>query len=88
MEEQIKEYEKEIRSLKYCGSLDSKALGMLINVRHQGGLGSVTRILNKTKRPVTLDSIYDALKTDTGNQVGAYRTRQEKVYSWLKTYMK
>ena len=43
---------------------------------------------DKTKRPVTLDSIYDSLKTDTGNQVGAYRTRQEKVYSWLKTYMK
>ena len=92
MEEQIKEYEKEIRSLKYCGSLDSKALGMLINVRHQGGLGSVTRILNKTKRPYTLDSIYQALGTDrydhsSDNQVGDYWTRQQKVYSWLKNYM-
>lgn len=92
MEEQIKEYEKEIRSLKYCSSLDSKALGMLINVRHQGGLGSVTRILNKTKRPYTLDSIYQALGTDrydhsSDNQVGDYWTRQQKVYSWLKNYM-
>ena len=85
MYEQIREYEQEIRKL---GITEARAVGMLINVRHQGGYGAVTRILNKTKRPVTLDSIYDALKTDTGNQVGAYRTRQEKVYSWLKTYMK
>lgn len=85
MYEQIREYEQEIRKL---GITEARAVGMLINVRHQGGYGAVTRIFNKTKRPVTLDSIYDALKTDTGNQVGAYRTRQEKVYSWLKTYMK
>lgn len=85
MKEQIQEYENEVRKL---GVTEAKAVGMLINVRHQGGYGAVTRILNKTKKPVTLDSIYTALKTDTGNQVGAYKTRQQKVYSWLKTYMK
>lgn len=85
MKEQIQEYENEVRKL---GVTEAKAVGMLINVRHQGGYGAVTRILNKTKKPVTLDSIYAALKTDTGNQVGAYRTRQKVVYSWLKTYMK
>lgn len=85
MKEQIQEYENEVRKL---GVTEAKAVGMLINVRHQGGYGAVTRILNKTKKPVTLDSIYAALKTDTGNQVGAYKTRQQKVYSWLKTYMK
>lgn len=84
MYEQIQEYEQEIRNL---GITEARAVGMLINVRHQGGYGAVTRILGKTKKPVTLDSIFTALKTDTGNQVGAYRTRQEKVYSWLKTYM-
>lgn len=84
MYEQIQEYEQEIRNL---GITEARAVGMLINVRHQGGYGAVTRILGKTKRPVTLDSIYAALNTDTGNQVGAYKTRQAKVYSWLKTYM-
>lgn len=90
MYEQIREYEQEIRNL---GITEARAVGMLINVRHQGGLGSVTRILNKTKRPITLDSIYQALSTDrydhsSNNQVGDYWTRQQKVYSWLKTYMK
>lgn len=85
MYEQIEEYEAEIRNL---GITEAKAVGMLINVRHQGGYGAVTRILAKTKKPVTLDTIYAALNTDTGNQVGAYRTRQQKVYSWLKAYMK
>lgn len=85
MYEQIQEYEQEIRNL---GITEARSVGMLINVRHQGGYGAVTRILAKTKKPVTLDSIYAALNTDTGNQVGAYRTRQAKVYSWLKTYMK
>lgn len=85
MYEQIEEYETEIRNL---GITEAKSVGMLINVRHQGGYGAVTRILGKTKKPVTLDTIYAALNTDTGNQVGAYRTRQQKVYTWLKTYMK
>ena len=61
---------------------------MFINIRHQGGYGAVTRVLAKTKRPVNLDNILAALRTDTGNQVGAYRTRQNKVYTWLNKYMK
>lgn len=85
MYEQIREYEQEIRNL---GITEPKSVGMFINIRHQGGYGAVTRILNKTKKPVTLLNIYNALKTDTGNQVGAYRTRQAKVYSWLNAYMK
>ena len=44
---------------------------MFINIRHQGGYGAVTRVLAKTKRPVNLDNILAALRTDTGNQVGA-----------------
>ena len=84
MYEQIREYETEIRSL---GITEARSVSMLINVRHQGGYGAVTRILGKTAKPVILDSIYAALNTDTGNQVGAYKTRQQKVYTWLKTYM-
>lgn len=85
MYEQIDEIQKEIRKL---GITEPKAVGMFINIRHQGGYGAVTRVLNKTKRPVTLDNIYKALQTDTGNQVGAYKSRQKCVYTWLKTYMK
>ena len=46
-----------------------------------------TRILSKTPKPYTLDNIYKACQSDTGNQVGAYRTRQSKVYGWLKQYL-
>lgn len=85
MYEQIDEMQKEIRKL---GITEPKAVGMFINIRHQGGYGAVTRVLNKTKRPVTLDNIYKALQTDTGNQVGTYKGRQECVYKSLNNYMK
>lgn len=84
MYEQINEMEAEIRKL---GITEPKSVGMFINIRHQGGYGAVTRVLRKTKRPVNLDNIFAALKTDTGNQVGTYRTRQNKVYTWLNKYM-
>lgn len=84
MYQQIEEMENEIRKL---GITEPRSVGMFINIRHQGGYGAVTRVLKKTKRPVSLDNIYNALKTDTGNQVGAYETRQQKVYTWLKAYM-
>lgn len=84
MYEQIEEYETEVRKL---GVTDHKAVGECINIRHQGGYGAVTRILGKTKGEYTLDNIYKALNTDTGGQVGTYKTRQQKVYNWLKTYM-
>ena len=60
------------------------ALFMCANFIHQGGYSACERILKKTKKPYTLDNIYAACKTDTGNQVGAYKTRQQKVYGWLK----
>lgn len=63
------------------------ALFMCANFIHQGGYFACTRILKKTSKPYTLDNIYNACKTDTGNQVGAYRTRQSKVYGWLKQYL-
>ena len=85
MYQQIGEMEAEIRKL---GVTEARAVGMFINIRHQGGFGAVTRVLKKTKRPVTLDNIYKALQSDTGNQVGAYKSRQKFVYEALKTYMK
>ena len=63
------------------------ALFMCANLIHQGGYSACTRILSKTPNPYTLDHIYEACQSDTGNQVGAYRTRQAKVYGWLKQYL-
>ena len=83
MDEQLATYGDE--ALKQ-GVTDARAQAMCVNFRHQGGLGAVTRILAKTKKPYTLDNLYVACQTDTGNQVGAYKSRQRFIYDALKTY--
>ena len=85
MYQQIEEYESEVRNL---GVTDAQAVGMFINIRHQGGYSAVTRVLAKTAKPVNLINVYKALASDSGGQVGTYKTRQAKVYQWLLTYMK
>lgn len=55
------------------------------NRGYQGGLSAVKRVLGKTEKPYTLDHIYSACCTDTGNQVGAYKSRQKFVYTTLKS---
>lgn len=60
------------------------ALFMCANWIHQGGNSACTRLLKKCGKPYTLDRLYEACKTDTGNQVGAYKSRQAKVYGWIK----
>lgn len=83
MDEQLATYADE--ALKQ-GVTDARAQAMCVNFRHQGGLGAVTRILAKTQKPYTLDNLYAACQTDTGNQVGVYKDRQRFVYNALKTY--
>lgn len=83
MDEQLATYAEE--ALKQ-GVTDARAQAMCVNFRHQGGQGAVTRILAKTQKPYTLDNLYAACQTDTGNQVGAYTDRQRFVYNALKTY--
>lgn len=83
MDEQLTTYADE--AFKQ-GVTDARAQAMCVNFRHQGGQGAVTRILAKTQKPYTLDNLYAACQTDTGNQVGAYKDRQRFVYSALKTY--
>lgn len=88
MYEQIMAMETIVRNL---GVTEVKAVGECINIMHQGGQSAVTRILGKVdakNKSYTLDNIYEAMSTDTGNQVGTYKTRQAKVYEWLKEYMK
>lgn len=83
MDEQLATYADE--ALKQ-GVTDARGQAMCVNFRHQGGLGAVTRILAKTQKPYTLDNLYAACQTDTGNQVGAYKSRQRFVYNALKKY--
>ena len=83
MDEQLATYADE--ALKR-GVTDARGQAMCVNFRHQGGQGAVTRILAKTQKPYTLDNLYAACQTDTGNQVGAYKSRQRFVYNALKTY--
>lgn len=83
MDEQLATYADE--ALKQ-GVTDARAQAMCVNFRHQGGQGAVTRILAKTQKPYTLDNLYTACQTDTGNQVGAYKSRQRFVYNALKKY--
>ena len=85
IDEQMISYMKEAKNL---GVTDIDSLMMCANIRHQGGLGALKRVLGKTTTPYTLDNIYAALQTDTGNQVGAYTSRQKMVYNSLKTYIK
>lgn len=78
---QMEAYVKEAAALGVA-NMDAKM--MCANFRHQGGASAVTRILAKTTKPYTLDNIYAACQTDTGNQVGAYKSRQKMVYNALK----
>lgn len=83
MDEQLATYADEAFKR---GVTDARAQAMCVNFRHQGGLGAATRILAKTQKPYTLDNLYAACQTDTGNQVGVYKDRQKFVYNALKTY--
>ena len=69
------------------GVTDVDAIFMCANFIHQGGKSACKRIIAKTNKPYTLDNLYEACKTDTGNQVGAYKTRQKMVYDSLKKYI-
>nr|DAH51934.1 MAG TPA: PlyB like endolysin [Bacteriophage sp.] len=83
MDEQLATYADETLKM---GVADARGQAMCVNFRHQGGQRAVTRILAKTKKPYTLDNLYTACQTDTGNQVGAYKSRQKFVYNALRTY--
>lgn len=91
MEQQIQEYEKSITE-KY-GTMPDGAMMECINIIHQGGSGALKRILGKTAKPYTAQSIYAALCTDpadtsNNNQVGDYVSRQKAVYAMIQKYCK
>lgn len=82
--QQMQEYAKYVEE---HGVTDIQAQAICSNFIHQGGTGAFIRILAKTQKPYTLDNFYNASKSDTGNQVGAYRSRQTACYNMIKQYM-
>lgn len=82
IDSQMQKYIDEAATL---GVTEVAAQMMCANFRHQGGLSAMKRVVAKTKKPYTLDNLYAACQTDTGNQVGAYKSRQKMVYNALKT---
>lgn len=56
---------------------------MSANILHQSGEKALKRILKKAKKPYTCNSIYKALQSDSGNQVGTYKARQNFVKNIL-----
>ena len=87
MDDYIESYVKNAEDL---GVSDQQALMMCANIEHLGGVSALKRILKKSVKPYTIDSIMSALKTDqddssSDNQVGdrLYWSRQEKVYEWI-----
>lgn len=84
IDSQMQKYIDEAATL---GVTNVAAQMMCANFRHQGGLSAMKRVVAKTRKPYTLDNLYAACQTDTGNQVGAYKSRQKMVYNSLKKYL-
>lgn len=76
-----------INYAKSIGVEDTDALFMCANFIHQGGNGACKRLVEKIDKPYTIDKLYQATLSDTGNQVGAYRDRQRLMYHWIKQYL-
>ena len=84
MDKQIDEYVALISS-KYSVTND-RAMMEWVNIIHQGGEGALIRLMGKCTDRNNLDAVYQSMADDTGNQVGAYRSRQQAVYKMIKRY--
>lgn len=84
MDAQIAEYAAYIES-KYSVTSDS-AMMEWINIIHQGGEEAVKRLMGKCSDRNDYNAVYKSMEDDTGNQVGAYRSRQRAVYKMIKQY--
>lgn len=84
MDKQIAEYDQCIKD-KY-DITNTPAMMEWINIIHQGGESAVERLMQKVSDTNNIGSIYTAMLSDTGNQVGAYRSRQAAVYKMIKKY--
>lgn len=78
--QKIRQYFKEAQKLG-VNKLSGKI--MSANIIHQAGTKALKRVLKKAKKPYTCNSIYKAMKSDSSNQVGTYKTRQNFVKNIL-----
>lgn len=90
MENQITEYAKSIQQT--YGAMSVDAIAECINIKHLGGDSALKRILSKTAKPYSAKSIkatldLDLLDKSSNNQVGDYKTRQNKVYNMIVKYL-
>lgn len=65
------------------GVTDLRAKMLCVTLEHLGGQNALKRVLDKTATPYTMDNIMAALETDTGNQVGTFKSRNNFVYREL-----
>ncbi len=84
LDEQMAKYMNEAKAL---GVTNIKAQMMCANIRHLGGLSAVKRVLNKTKGGYTVDNIMAAMSTDSGTQVGTFKSRHRVVVNCLNKYL-
>ena len=74
-------------SAQALGVTDHKALAECCNFHYQGGYGAMKRVIQKTKKPYTLDNLYAAVLTDNvPNQIGTYTYRQKACYNMINKY--
>ena len=67
------------------GVKDVKAIAMCVNIRALSNTSELTRVLAKTGGNYSLESIYAALLTDTGSQVGTNRASHWNFYKTIVT---
>lgn len=85
MKEQIQQYFNEASAL---GVTDAGAQIEYVNARHHAGQKVAADVVKNAATPYTVDTMYASIMSRSGpNQIGTYKTRQEKVYSWIKTYL-
>ena len=81
---ELQEYADKAKAL---GVTDRLAQAECCNFHHHGGYGAMKRVIEKTKKPYTLDNLYNAVLTDNvPNQIGTYVQRQKACYNMLKKY--
>lgn len=74
------------------GNMTVDAIAECVNIIHLGGDDALKRILSKTAKPYSAKNIKATLDLDpadksSNNQVGDYKSRQDKVYEMINTYL-
>ena len=93
MDEQINKY---LQTAKDAGITDLGGQVMYAEIMHCGGKGAADRILGHATKPYNAESLYKAVTTSWPEDANLnapingslYRSRHDKVYGWIKQYLK